>query len=55
MAGELEHVYNPVSFLQKVKNLLKPGGIAYIEVPNFKSFGQRISKQYWFSGILHDI
>lgn len=30
----LEHVDNPLSFLKEVKHVLKPGGVAFIEVPN---------------------
>ena len=30
----LEHVENPVDFIQKVAKYLKPGGFLYIEVPN---------------------
>ncbi len=37
----IEHVYDPVSFLDKVVNLLKPGGILYIETPNSDSWQVR--------------
>lgn len=30
----LEHIENPVFFLEKLKSMLKPGGVIYIEVPN---------------------
>lgn len=30
----LEHIEEPVSFLENLKNILKPNGIIYIEVPN---------------------
>ena len=30
----LEHVLNPIEFIQNCYNMLKPGGILYIEVPN---------------------
>jgi len=33
----LEHVVNPVSELQTISNLLKPGGLLYIVVPNMYS------------------
>lgn len=30
----LEHIENPADFLESLKELLKPGGVIYIEVPN---------------------
>lgn len=30
----LEHIEEPISFLENLKNILKPNGIIYIEVPN---------------------
>jgi 2-polyprenyl-3-methyl-5-hydroxy-6-metoxy-1,4-benzoquinol methylase len=44
----LEHIYDPVAFLNRVRELLKSDGTIYIEVPNFESFGRRESNQYWF-------
>jgi len=32
----LEHIDDPVSFLQHIKRMLKPGGIVCIEVPNLR-------------------
>lgn len=38
-AGDiLEHVPDPVSFLGEIKRILKPDGIVYVAVPNFRSF-----------------
>jgi len=44
----LEHVYEPHSFLEKVRDLLTPDGIIYIELPNAESFGQRTSHEFWY-------
>ena len=33
----LEHILDPVDLLKRLKNLLKPGGVIYIEVPNIMS------------------
>ena len=30
----LEHTDNPLAFLKEVKHVMKPGGVAFIEVPN---------------------
>ena len=43
----MEHLYNPVKYLQEFYDLLIPGGFIYIETPNIKSFGHEIYKQYW--------
>lgn len=45
----LEHVYDAGTFLNKVKRLLKPGGTLYIELPNFESFGQAESREFWYA------
>lgn len=35
-SGVLEHVPDPLEFLREIRNCMKPGGFAYIGVPNFK-------------------
>ena len=49
MSHVLEHVTSPVDTLKKVKELLKPGGIVYAEVPNYESFTRKLSKEHWFA------
>jgi len=49
MSHVLEHVTSPVDTLRKVKELLKPDGVVYAEVPNYESFSRRLSKEYWFN------
>lgn len=43
----IEHVPNPVEFIQLISGLLRPGGIAMIETPNFKSINSRRQKADW--------
>lgn len=43
----LEHVIDPVSFLNKAKSLLKDTGIMYIDVPNFGSLSAQIAGRNW--------
>ena len=49
MSHVLEHVTSPRNTLKKVKELLKPGGIVYIEVPNYESFSRKTSGEYWYA------
>jgi len=43
----LEHFPDPFSVLKKVKELLKPKGTVYIEVPNVESHGAAAAGPYW--------
>lgn len=49
MSHVLEHVTSPVDTLEKVRELLKPNGIVYVEVPNYESLRRKISGQYWYA------
>ncbi len=44
-----EHLYEPQRVLARVAELLKPGGIVFISVPNFASFQRRLFKAYWYA------
>ena len=46
----LEHFANPVEELKKIKQLLSPGGICLVEVPNFNSIKFKLSKVKWKGG-----
>lgn len=48
MSHVVEHVVSPLDTMKKIRDLLKPAGIVYIEVPNYKSFSQKVSKQLWY-------
>jgi len=43
----LEHVRNPKNHLLRVAQLLKPGGVLGLRVPNIASFGARNAGQWW--------
>lgn len=43
----LEHVANPLKYLQKAKLLLKKDGLIFIEYPRFASLESRILGKYW--------
>jgi 2-polyprenyl-3-methyl-5-hydroxy-6-metoxy-1,4-benzoquinol methylase len=44
----LEHVYGPKKVMEKVIQLLKPGGIFYVYVPNIDSGEARLFQSYWY-------
>lgn len=43
----LEHLNDFEGSIEKLKDLLKPGGVLIIAVPNFKSFDAQYYKSYW--------
>lgn len=43
----LEHVDEPFKVLEKIKQILKPGGLLMIGVPNFASLKSQFLKQNW--------
>lgn len=43
----LEHLYEPLSVMTKVREWLKPGGIFYVQVPNIDSAEARVFGSYW--------
>jgi SAM-dependent methyltransferase len=43
----LEHVDDPLKVLQKVKTILKSGGICLVDVPDFGGFSAQIMKSNW--------
>jgi 2-polyprenyl-3-methyl-5-hydroxy-6-metoxy-1,4-benzoquinol methylase len=45
----LEHLDDPISELGECFQLLKPGGIIYVETPNFASFGRKTFGTYWLN------
>jgi 2-polyprenyl-3-methyl-5-hydroxy-6-metoxy-1,4-benzoquinol methylase len=47
MSHALEHMHRPLEALRKAASLLAPGGMAYVEVPNFGSASRRVFGQRW--------
>ncbi len=47
MNNVLEHTLSPVSQLVRARELLKPGGVIYISVPNFDSLVSQVDNFYW--------
>ena len=46
LAAILEHLYDPISILNKVHAALRPGGLVFIDVPNERSLTMRIGNCY---------
>lgn len=47
MINVLEHLPDPESYLRRVAELLEPGGMFWVEVPNTGSFTARLSGKRW--------
>lgn len=43
----IEHLIDPIPTLEKIRTLLKPEGIAFIETPNIGSLGAKIRGKKW--------
>lgn len=43
----LEHLENPAKVIKKVKNLLSPDGLLYIDVPNFGGLSAKLLGKNW--------
>lgn len=46
LAAILEHLYNPMETLGRIKNAVRPGGLIFIDVPNESSLTMRIGNLY---------
>ncbi len=44
----LEHFANPVASIARAYELLKPGGVLWLAVPNYGSWQARLFGRYWF-------
>lgn len=51
MSHVLEHVVDPVDTLERVKELLRPGGVVYVETPNVGALDARVFGSNW--GLIH--
>jgi SAM-dependent methyltransferase len=43
----LEHTYHPVKFLENIRDLMSPGGVLLIEVPNLEAPLRGVFGKYW--------
>lgn len=43
----IEHVHEPITLLQDIFRLLRPGGVVYVETPNIESLGSKIYQKNW--------
>lgn len=43
----IEHLLSPVDTLTRIKQLLSPDGVAFIETPNIGSLGAKIKREDW--------
>jgi len=46
LAAILEHLYDPIESLKRVRNALRPGGLVFIDVPNESSLTMRLGNLY---------
>jgi SAM-dependent methyltransferase len=44
----LEHVYQPLALLKRIRTWLKPGAILYVILPNIDAWEARIFRSYWY-------
>jgi len=47
MLEVLEHLPDPISFLRRAADIVKPGGLVYLTTPNFDCFDRRILGMDW--------
>ena len=45
----MEHMQNPIEVLQGIEQILKPGGLAIISIPNARGWGVRIFGNRWIN------
>lgn len=43
----IEHVHDPSATLRSAYNLLKPGGLLYVDTPNIKAYGHDHFMEHW--------
>lgn len=49
MSQVIEHVEDPVSTLEAIASILKPGGCAILSTPNLNGWGVGVFRQYWIN------
>lgn len=48
MWHSLEHIYDPQQLLKEINRILKNDGVLIVAIPNSKSIGFKVSKEFWF-------
>jgi 2-polyprenyl-3-methyl-5-hydroxy-6-metoxy-1,4-benzoquinol methylase len=43
----IEHVHDPADLLRRIRTLLKPGGLFWVDTPNVDSIGHRVFGRAW--------
>lgn len=51
MLNVIEHVADPLACLAKSRNLLAPGGLIYLQTPNFRSLDARLFRSRSWAGL----
>lgn len=51
VADVIEHVFDPLSFLERIRSLLRPDGVVFIATPNVDSVIARVLRRWWWSVI----
>ena len=51
MLNLIEHVADPAAMLEKARGLLAPGGIVWLQTPNFRSLDSRIFRRLNWAGL----
>jgi SAM-dependent methyltransferase len=44
----VEHLHDPVGFIEECRRILKPGGYLVLITPNADSFGRKVFGESWF-------
>tara|TARA_Y100001936_G_C16075399_1_gene673675 strand:- start:406 stop:1338 length:933 start_codon:yes stop_codon:yes gene_type:complete len=47
MFDVIEHLSDPSSYLYEINRILRPGGVLYVDTPNFNSINRYIFKEQW--------
>jgi 2-polyprenyl-3-methyl-5-hydroxy-6-metoxy-1,4-benzoquinol methylase len=49
MVHVIEHLHDPVLGINKVFDMLAPGGVFYVDTPNIGAYSHEVLKEYWFA------
>lgn len=43
----VEHLIDPVAAFKRMRELIAPGGLLFVELPNWNSLGRRVRQEHW--------